>query len=84
MPADLSEEEKDILTAIMEGGDTSSIDKKSVSLNFLSQNTEMEESKLKPILKNLKKDGYIEHRFFSDNTDDYKIRDKGIEVLKNL
>ena len=84
MPVNLSEEEKDILTAIMEGGDDTSADKKGVSIKFLSKNTEMDENKLNPILKNLIKDGYVEHRFFSDNRNDYVIREKGVERLKNL
>ncbi len=82
--ADLNEEELDVLTTIMEGGDAESADKKGSGIKFLSKATGVEESKLKPILKKLISEGYVEHRFFSDDTDDYVLREKGVETLNNL
>lgn len=84
MEPQLSEEEMDILTAIMEGGDEKSYDKNGVGLNFLSSATGIDENKLKGALKTLIKDGYVEHRFFSDNTDDYILREKGVEAVNNM
>ena len=84
MVAELTPEEMDILTSIMDGGDKAAADKTGVSLKFLSNATQIEENKLKPILKKLISDGYVEHRFFSDNTDDYVLREKGAETVNNL
>ncbi len=84
MVSELTEEEIDILTSIMEGGDKTAADKVGVSLKFLSNATQIEENKLKPILKKLVFEGYVEHRFFSDNTDDYVLRDKGTETVNNM
>lgn len=84
MDSQPSSDEMDILTSIMGGGDEKSYDKIGVSLKFLSVTTEIDENKLKPILKKLVKEGYIEHRFFSDDTDDYVLRDKGTDAVNNL
>lgn len=84
MASQLTEEEMDVLTAIMEGGDQTTYDKIGVSLKFLANATSVEENKLKTVLKNLIKEGYVEHRFFSDNTDDYILREKGVEAVNNL
>jgi len=84
MMSQLSEEEMDILTALMEGGDQTTYDKTGASLKFLSGTTGMEENKLKIVLKKLVKEGYVEHRFFSDNTDDYTLREKGAEAVNNM
>ncbi|MBI3413485.1 MAG: hypothetical protein HY051_05405 [Candidatus Aenigmarchaeota archaeon] len=81
MSAQLSEEEMDILTAIMEGGDQTTYDKIGAGLKFLSGATDIEENKLKIVLKKLVKDRYVEHRFFSDGTDDYILREKGMETV---
>lgn len=84
MASELTPEEMDILTAIMGGGDQASYDKNGVSLKFLSGTTGTDENKLKIIMKKLVKEGYVEHRFFSDNTDDYTLRDKGVDAVNNL
>ncbi len=84
MATGLNEEELDVLTTIMEGGDAKSVDKKGISLGFLSKAAGVEESKLKAVLKKLISEGYVEHRFFSDDTDDYILREKGAEALANL
>ncbi len=81
MAAGLSEEDMDILTTMMDCGDEASYDKNGVSLKFLANATDTDENRLKTVLKKLIKEGYVEHRFFSDNTDDYTIRDKGKEAL---
>ncbi len=84
MVTSLSEEELDALSAIMEGGDASSADKVGVTIKFLANATGINENRLKPMLNSLVKDGYVEHRFFSDDTDDYVLREKGTEVLSSL
>lgn len=84
MASQLTEEEMDILTAIMEGGDETSYDKNGASLKFLSERTDMDENKLKVAMKKLVKDGYVEHRFFSDGMDDYVLRDKGVDAINKI
>lgn len=84
MASELTPEEMDILTAIMEGGDQASYDKNGVSLKFLSGVVGTDENRLKAVMKKLVKEGYVEHRFFSDNTDDYTLRDKGAEAVNKF
>ncbi len=84
MVVGLTPEEMDVLTSIMEGGDKTAADKIGVGFNFLSEATQIEKNKLKLILKKLVFEGYVEHRFFSDNTDDYVLREKGAETVNNL
>ncbi len=84
MASEISEEDMDVLSAIMEGGDEASYDKNGVSLKFLSTATDTDQNRLKIVLKKLVKEGYVEHRFFSDNTDDYTMRDKGKETLDKV